>query len=141
MKKFLVTSGIFEGTSFYGDFSNGRIINNESIGQSYPATNCKLIYVGYGTYINNALITNVIELSDGNFLYGLCKTNKKGNAIKGGSGALGTFNIDELYNLLILSNLFPEPKKIDYRKFIQPMQQDFIVTKNGAKISNMIPNN
>ena len=40
-----------------------------------------------------------------------------------------------------LSKLFPEPKKIDWRKFIQPMQQDFIVTKNGAKISNMIPSN
>jgi hypothetical protein len=36
---------------------------------------------------------------------------------------------------------FPEPKKIDYRKFIQPMKQDFITTKSGAKISNMIPSN
>lgn len=34
---------------------------------------------------------------------------------------------------------FPEPKKIDWRKFIQPMKQDFI-TKNGLTISNMIPN-
>ena len=105
MKKFLVTQGIFEGTAFYGDFLNGRIVNNETVGQSYPVTNCKLIYVSYGTYINNALITNVIELSEGNFLYGLCKTNKKGNAIKGGRGALGSFTIDELYNLLIMFNL------------------------------------
>ena len=36
---------------------------------------------------------------------------------------------------------FPEPKKIDWRKFIQPMKQEFKTTKNGAKISNMIPSN
>jgi hypothetical protein len=105
MKKFKVITGIFEGTEFYGEFLNGRIVNNETIGQSYPASNCKLIYVGFGSYIGNALITNKIDLGNENFIYGLCKTNKKGNAVKGGSGALGTFNLDELYNLLILSNL------------------------------------
>lgn len=31
MKKFRVITGIFEGTEFYGDFLNGRIINNETI--------------------------------------------------------------------------------------------------------------
>lgn len=36
---------------------------------------------------------------------------------------------------------FPEPKQIDWRKYIQPMKQDFITTKSGAKISNMIPSN
>lgn len=107
MKKFLVTSGIFEGTTFYGDFLNGRIVNNETIGQSYPATNCKLIYASYGTYIGSALIVNLIDTGNDTFLYGLCKTNKNGNAIKGGKGALGTFTLDELYNLLILNNLPP----------------------------------
>lgn len=105
MKKFLVTTGIFEGTTFYGDVLNGRVINNETTGQSYPVKNCVLVHVGYGTYVNNYLITNVIDLGNENFIYGLCKTNKKGNAIKGGAGALGTFNLQELYNLLIISNL------------------------------------
>ena len=36
---------------------------------------------------------------------------------------------------------FPEPKKIDWRKSIQPMKQESKTTKNGAKISNMIPSN
>jgi hypothetical protein len=104
MKKFIVTCGIFEGTSFYGDIVNKRVVNNETIGQSYPVENCDLIYVSYGTYINDLLIINVIELEDKSFLYGLARTNKKGNAIKGGKGAGGTHTIKELLNLLIKSN-------------------------------------
>ena len=35
---------------------------------------------------------------------------------------------------------FPEPKQIDYRKFIQPMQQIF-VTKNGMTTALLIKSN
>ncbi len=50
-------------------------------------------------------------------------------------------SVNYAYNLEMRSTpVFPEPQKIDYRKFIQPMKQDFI-TKNGLTISNMIPNN
>jgi hypothetical protein len=105
MKKFIVISGIFEGTVFYGDFLNGRIINNETTGQSYPASNCKLIDVYYGAYIGNAIVTNVLVFDNNEKSFGLCRINKKGNAIKGGKGGLGMFTIDELYNLLILSDL------------------------------------
>ena len=37
-----------------------------------------------------------------------------------------------------LKNLFPKPKKIDYRKYIQPMYQDF-ETKNGLTTAILKP--
>lgn len=40
MNRFIITSGIFEGTSFLGSVKNNRVFNTETIGQSYPIENC-----------------------------------------------------------------------------------------------------
>lgn len=43
MKNYIVTTGIFENTIFRGkaDYTNKRIINIDTVGQSYPIENCK----------------------------------------------------------------------------------------------------
>ena len=43
MKNYIVTTGIFENTTFRGkaDYTNKRIINIDTVGQSYPIENCK----------------------------------------------------------------------------------------------------
>jgi len=46
MENYTVTTGIFAGTNFAGTELNGRIINKQTTGQSYPAENCKKIESG-----------------------------------------------------------------------------------------------
>ena len=45
MKNYIVTTGIFENTLFRGkaDYTNNRVINIDTVGQSYPIENCKEI--------------------------------------------------------------------------------------------------
>ena len=38
--KYQVTSGIFEGTIFNGCVQSNRVLNTDTIGQSYPIENC-----------------------------------------------------------------------------------------------------
>ena len=41
--KYLVKTGIFEGTIFEGTIIKDRIYNNATTGQSFPLENCKLL--------------------------------------------------------------------------------------------------
>lgn len=45
MKNYIVTAGIFENTLFRGkvDYTNNRVVNIDTVGQSYPIENCKEI--------------------------------------------------------------------------------------------------
>ncbi len=100
MKKFIVNTGVFENFVFNGKIQGDRVLNIDSIGQSFPLENCSLNRVYYGTEIKNYLVVNVVELDNEVFLYGLRLMNKKGNLIKGWKGAGGTKTIQELTEIL-----------------------------------------
>lgn len=100
MKKFIVISGIFENFVFNGKIQGNRVVNTDSVGQSFPVENCNLYSVEYGTIIKNNIVIQIIELEDKTFLYGLRLLNKKGEIIKGWKGAGGTKNLQELNEIL-----------------------------------------
>lgn len=88
--KFKVITGIFEGTIFEGVKKQNRIINLNSIGQSFPVENCQIFEAYHGEIIGNKYIISKIE-SNNTFVYCCRLLNKKGNPIKGGKGAGGMF--------------------------------------------------